>query len=530
MDRPLKKNNLFWSATVSNSYSARNEGPTTNTTDEPGRGIGNCPVEFFLIRLHSTDMPDFDEDAVRNRLKEAVQGFIQRVRSEHENIPKTTVMRADESGTSRREVVPKPSRVFTEYRIGADKDTPILHDAGEWLYESGNGFELSLSDDEGNEIEDPDKDQVVPWYANEILMLAGQVMDYNGGFTYTDEAFEAAFEDYFKPKYRELNVYEVIVPLLKFDGPDTVIELDSDIDVETDDDHQTDIRNVEISPLTRSELSGIYTHETRMISMGTSGLQRASFWSHKIKFEVEVDSGGYGGVENKVIDRVLTALRLFKSGIGAVAKNRQYRRNPNWLDYRENITNFDSSSGPINTPTLTGQQYDLTEDEVDEFTEFWDSYRHQIDPEAGSNIATAIRRFNQTFNKETDEDRLIDCVIGFEATLLKEIRQSESYRFRLPLRAALLLDERSSHDREYIYQFFKKVYDARSRVVHTGGELENQSVREEDLTSRGFVDKTRDFLRQAILEYIDNQSQGKNIDQTNREIDEALKQANYQPS
>jgi len=472
---------------------------------------------------------DWNEDAVKSHLREAVQDFIQRVRSEHEEIPTKVIRRVDESGHPHRETVASPSRVLTEYRIGAEKETPILRDAGEWLYDSGNGFEITLSDDDGDEIANPDKDQVVLWYTNEILMLACQVMDYVGGFSYSERAFEAAFEDYFKPKYEELNQYEIIVPLLNFDGPDRRVELNSDIDVETGDDHQGEISHIEISPLTSNELSGIYTFETKMLSLGSTGLNRVSFWSHKLKFEVETDTGGHGGLENKAIDRVLTALRFFKEDTEAVGRNKHYRREPNWLDFRENIANVKSSSGPIYSSNLTGGSYQLEDSEVEEFKQFWNTYSQRLVPAGDSNISTAIRRFNQTFSKETEEDQLIDCVIGFEATLLKEVTHGESYRFRLPLRAALFLDEGSDYSREYIYRFFRAIYDARSSVVHTGGELGAQEICGEEVRPREFVNRTRSFLRQTIIQYLDNEAEGKNVDQTNQEIDEAMRTASFSP-
>lgn len=472
-------------------------------------------------------MGDFHEEDVKDRLQDAVQDFIQRVASEHDEIPSREVYRVAESGNEGREAVANPSRVFTEYRISADKDTPILRDASEWLYNSDNGFELNLSDEDGNDIENPDKDQVIPWYTNEILMFAGQVMDYSGDFIYSDEAFDAAFEDYFKPKYSDSNCYEVIVPLLNFHGPDTVIKLNPDIEIGRNENHNGKITHIEVSPLTRGEKSGIFTFESRAFSLGSTGMRGASRWSHKLKFECETDGVKHGGLENKVIDRVLTVLRLFKPETADMGSQGHYRRNPNWLDYREGITNIDSSTWSSRTPTLRGLGYELEEDDITEFRDFWRSYRHEIDSETGSDLSTAIRRFNQTYSKETDEDRLIDCVIAFEATLLNEITQHASYRFRLPLRAGLLLDEASDHNRQYIHQFFKRVYDARSNVVHTGGELQEQSVLSETLRPSEFAKKTRDFLRLAILQYVDNQSEGKNIRETNQEIDDAMKKAPF---
>lgn len=472
-------------------------------------------------------MCEFQEREVKNRLKEGVQDLTQIIKSEQDQVPSEEVYRVTESGEKRRELVSQPSKVISEYGFGEEPTPKSVTEMADWLYETDYGFELRISDQDGNQIENPDKDQVVPWYSREILRFVGEVMDYTGGFTYSEDAFESAFKNEFEPKYARSNSYEVIVPLLKFDGPGDIIKLDPDIDIDINDDHKGEVTYIEVSPLTSEELSGIYTFENRIFTLGSTGLRRAGFWSHKLTMRFDTDGGRHGGLENKALDRVLTALRLFKSETGVMGAERSYSRDPNWLDHREGIMNLESSMGTQGRPILRGKGYELEDNEVPELRDFWERYRHELDSQDESNVSTAIRRFNQTYTKETEEDRLVDCVIAFETTLLSEITQHASYRFRLPLRAGLFLHQVSDEDREYIYEFFKNIYDARSNVVHTGGELRERSVNGEDLRPRDFVNKTREFLRVTILKYLEGQSEGMSVEDINDEIDDALIHANY---
>lgn len=93
-------------------------------------------------------------------------------------------------------------------------------------------------------------------------------------------------------------------------------------------------------------------------------------------------------------------------------------------------------------------------------------------------------------------DALIDSVIAFESTLLQEIGQTESYRFRMPLRALLLLEDASDYDRDFIYQFFRELYDSRSAIVHRGSEIDGAEFEDQELNAEEFTALAREFLQQ----------------------------------
>lgn len=124
-------------------------------------------------------------------------------------------------------------------------------------------------------------------------------------------------------------------------------------------------------------------------------------------------------------------------------------------------------------------------------------------------------------------DALIDSVIAFESTLLQEIGQTESYRFRMPLRALLLLEDASDYDRDFIYQFFRELYDSRSAIVHRGSEIDGAEFEDQELNAEEFTALAREFLQQTLVEYMKNLEQDRSMQQVNQKMDQALRSADY---
>jgi hypothetical protein len=90
-------------------------------------------------------------------------------------------------------------------------------------------------------------------------------------------------------------------------------------------------------------------------------------------------------------------------------------------------------------------------------------------------LDTALRRFQLTYTRLADEDRLIDLTIALECTLLYGIRDELSYR--LAMRGAALLA--AERDPEETYRFLRSMYEARSAVVHEGKHLRDVAKNKE---------------------------------------------------
>ncbi|HIH36564.1 MAG TPA: hypothetical protein HA232_01485, partial [Methanocellales archaeon] len=126
----------------------------------------------------------------------------------------------------------------------------------------------------------------------------------------------------------------------------------------------------------------------------------------------------YGNV-NAIFDKLVTALRLFKSGMVGfnIIKRKPMADIPIILK-----DPFDYSTGTYSP--FSGQQYTLTETEVSEFRSFWDKF-NKTKPFQIAPLGVAIRRFNYAYGRDKLEDKLMDYMIAFEALFFKQDEMGE---------------------------------------------------------------------------------------------------------
>lgn len=245
-----------------------------------------------------------------------------------------------------------------------------------------------------------------------------------------------------------------------------------------------------------------------------------------IEAEFEVSKNPEGAISldegQEMFDAVMLALRMFNEG-GDVRYKSVFT---DMFPVNYSMAGAMSSPGG-NHQGVLNEDCELSRKEVENFNSFWNNYQNYFKLKESISISNPLRRFYQMDKKTIVEDAVIDSVIAFESTLLEEIGQTESYRFRMPLRASLLLDEVSERDRDFIYQFFRRLYDARSMIVHRGQEINGIKIGNKEMNANEFTSQAREFLRQTLIEYIKWLAQDQSINQVNQELDEALRNAQY---
>jgi hypothetical protein len=135
------------------------------------------------------------------------------------------------------------------------------------------------------------------------------------------------------------------------------------------------------------------------------------------------------------------------------------------------------------------------------------TYARLSDPSVSSSIQLAIRRFNQSFERQLLEDAVVDLAICTEATLLIGIDQGESaLRMRL-LGAALIGSEVSDND-----EILKELSKARNGIVHAGKVLQDifPKSRPVDVVAR-----IRQLVRRILISYLDRTAYGNSIEDVN---------------
>jgi hypothetical protein len=90
-------------------------------------------------------------------------------------------------------------------------------------------------------------------------------------------------------------------------------------------------------------------------------------------------------------------------------------------------------------------------------------------------FALAVRRFTSSYQRVSDEDRLIGYWIAFEALYAPD--QTTELRFRVSLRIARLLGS-NREERVSLFAAMRRSYDWRSHIVHGGGAPTGRKERE----------------------------------------------------
>lgn len=132
--------------------------------------------------------------------------------------------------------------------------------------------------------------------------------------------------------------------------------------------------------------------------------------------------------------KILNALRIFKEGkvysLGTVTKSK-------------NIFSLGVSYNYV-TPSKSfmKNKFQLIENEKDNFFEFWEVYRKTDIPEKHF-LSVAIRRFSQSNERESIEDKIIDFLISAEALFLSSGGSFQGeLKYRLSHRAAIGVNQR----------------------------------------------------------------------------------------
>jgi len=447
-----------------------------------------------------------------------------------------------------------------------------VKELSKWLYESENGYRPSQEDGingmEASYLPYPEKDDgskkdvIVDSYIEDISSFINKVIAFSGmprepitNVTIPEDAFDAAFEEFFGWRYDEEITYEVVIPLLNFEGSFNKIDLGTDVVFFQLKSHRPErianhllsttetLDSLEISEMTDAELSGIFGNKPRR--------DWGPFPSHKIKFQLTTPGTNPRAVED-IAYSILTALRLF-APTGNLGLDNGHKIQRDWKYYRTNkiydtgTYDFTTSIAIRSLPeplTYTGYSREmksggirglnvkimLSEEESKQFKRFWDSYSKIISSaQNGGRFLTPINRFNMIYERNRYEDQIIDGIITAESTLGKDVNGNERVLFAV--RAAYLLQD--SFNPSYVYNIMKNIYDIRIGIVHRGEEVEATNITyseeneqyEQKFEEKELIEEFCVVLSNVLVEYFERFNNGCNIHNTNtNEINENIGQ------
>ncbi|MDZ7701832.1 MAG: hypothetical protein U5J98_07035 [Halobacteriales archaeon] len=380
----------------------------------------------------------------------------------------------------------------------------VLHDAAEWLYDSGNGYELQLSTDDGSQIDDPSKEQVVPYFQRDIQQLAGFAIEYAGDIQFDEEAYEEAFRNHFATNYRPATGY-VIAPLLGLNIPEnTSFELPTDPDWFTAE-YGDGIDFAEVHAITNDEYSSVLTMEER--TGGTDAFFTTD-WTATLYIEYSEPSRW-----ERIADDLTQILNFFKPRERGTQVEKTYSGSPGLLNYHFGIYDFTRSKGTFERGF---RGYDLTEDEIPEFIEFWTDFGEYFGRrEGGTAFDKPLRRYHQIYEESRIEDQILDCMIALEASVLKDI--GGGYKYHLPIRGTILLRNDDEIDPQFVYQYLDDLYSTRNAIIHQDEDFSPTEISNQVLNNREYIQSGRYILSRILVKYMEKHKEGISVHEWNTE-------------
>jgi hypothetical protein len=212
------------------------------------------------------------------------------------------------------------------------------------------------------------------------------------------------------------------------------------------------------------------------------------------------------------------AMRLLKAG--DVGVRMIYYRSA--LEHEE----FTGGSGQhFHVREFTRDVYRLTAEEGPALLSLIAQLRTAQASGALRSLDVGLGRLNQSYSRQSGEDRIIDMTIALESSLLADV--SEELKYRLALRGASLL--RMVRKPQEVHALLLAIYDARSQIVHEGKPLHELGKTLKSLGAYfdGFQPQNlaplcEDVTRQVLKLYLEKLVSGTTIKSVNKTLDSEL--------
>ena len=378
-----------------------------------------------------------ETDRFISLIRSPVREFIDRVAAEETgDVPESIIVECEmvDSGNGKFEqkfsfdprIVPRPSRNRHQHQY-----RDVFSDvAQEIVADPGIPRLLPLPDEEaGLNFPDPEVGQ----WNQKLFEFAWKVMDYEGDFTYSDDAFLTALTEHLLVDSD--GTYLVLVPLLNVVGNIDNVPLDvAETAVHPHENDPFIIQNLRIERFSDAALSAVLTYEG-FLPDPTQDLYASSGFSfnhpsHHLLIEFDGLYNTTFGLRSSNIDnstvseallekavesaeRVLTAMRLDDPSTHPEA-GQAYIINRDWRMYRDDINSIDlyrpwtARYDPVLwNPHLTGSNYEVDEHSADHLQRFWKRYASKISLEDGAPFERSLSRFNEIYGRSSPKDSLL---------------------------------------------------------------------------------------------------------------------------
>ncbi|WP_415379327.1 hypothetical protein [Halosimplex sp. TS25] len=365
-----------------------------------------------------------------------------------------------------------------------------------------------------------------------ILEILIEVVEYAGGVESLPERTEKIIDDMLGDYRAEPREIRSICPLLNFISDTDKISLPTSQFETVGLRGHFEVQDLVIKKPSPEERAALYSDSKKRVKGRT--LPRNS-WSHVVEVKRKTVAGTI--YERQILKSLTNCLRLFEPEEGNVRLGPAYDLRDRWTSERLGIPTVGGGSpqeftvGTQYTRRAQGlrrhEDYNLKPENVSDFVDFWQKYCNLANVNRETKFSNALHRYDQMYSSLFPEDHILNCSIGFEGTLLKDLGTQSSYTFRMILRGGTILDQEVDLDREEIHRFFKNLYFARGQIVHKDEVLAdiieegNYEPLVADPDPLKVTKLSRRMFSKLIIFYMRQKIDCNNsISETNQEVDE----------
>src|SRR5260221_4697854 len=240
----------------------------------------------------------------------------------------------------------------------------------------------------------------------------------------------------------------------------------------------------------------------------------------------------------KEVQLILTALRLFKEGyIEASAAYVEERPLP-FKRYVYHALMFNGMTFQLGIHRLRlfshfkPGQYSLSKDDLHRVKKLHEALcllssqkQEKIQQRPYGDLTVTLERFNQSYKRESHEDRIIDLTIALESSLLAGLK--DELKYRLAIRGAALLVKIWEPQNSQL--LLKTIYDVRSAIVHNGMQLGGTNLKKllrrslpESMEPEKFTQYCDNIVRDVLRTYVFRLSGSQSLQEVNDDLDKYI--------
>lgn len=330
-----------------------------------------------------------------------------------------------------------------------------------------------------------------------VLSIPADLIDryihINGKSEFGKKAFDSIYDEYIASIFEERLCIDICVPILFLKFPFDDLTLESAVKIEKMDEN-FHLARAPIKAYGPGVHESVLSCATHMLVLENWEVSNNSQWQLS---EILSNASAY---PIQHINNFFASLRIVTNSDTGYAQ--LLTRPKSWANgYKAYLPPLYGTS--IRAYSNKFEKYYWNKKDIPELSsDDCEDVRSLLSKLSGANentIRVAIRRLNQCFLREDEEDSVIDATIGLEALLSDDNHQEMTHKLAMRVGALSNIPEAQLKKPYDAYQEIKKIYAYRSAVVHGSTKThKKKEIKLDEIRSIPASDLAIEYLRKVL--------------------------------